>query len=103
MTAARADVVAASQAAFPQGDVARILALLDLYGAAPYERERERVQLAILALSKGDEDQLRHYVQQAKIDYRDILSWIETGPLSGAQAQAYRRAVDELLAKWGRK
>lgn len=38
---------------FPQDDPAEILTLLDQYGVEHYERERDRVQLAILRLSEG--------------------------------------------------
>ena len=44
----------------------RVLEFLDTYGVESYERERERVQLAILNLSKGDEEKLREFVAVAK-------------------------------------
>jgi hypothetical protein len=56
---------------------ADILALLDAYGTETYERERERVQLAILKLSKGDREALIEYVRVAKRDYRNVLAWAE--------------------------
>ena len=46
----RDDVIAALQIAFPSSDAATIPGVLDLYGTESYERERERVQLAIVAL-----------------------------------------------------
>jgi len=54
---------------------ARVLELLDSYGVEPYERERERVQVAILKLSAGSEAKVREYVAVAKRDYRDVLFW----------------------------
>ena len=41
------------------------------------EKESPRVQLAILKLSEGDPEKLRHYVQAAQTDYRDVLAWAE--------------------------
>lgn len=59
--------------------------ILDGYGAEPQEAERDRVQLAILRLSEGQQAKLQHYVQAAKRDYRDVLYWSEhPAPLPGA-------------------
>ncbi len=49
------------------------LAALDVYGAEPWHRERERVQLAILMQSAGDLDRLLELVCAANMDYRDVL------------------------------
>lgn len=38
-------------------------------------RESLRVQFAVLELAKGDLAMLRHYAEQAAIDYRDVLYW----------------------------
>ena len=62
---------------FPQEDVTMVMAILDYYGIEPYERERERVQIAILKLSTGDVDKLLHYVDAPEQDYRDVLYWTE--------------------------
>ncbi|HXJ78585.1 MAG TPA: ABC transporter substrate binding protein [Candidatus Methylomirabilis sp.] len=62
---------------FPSGDPAPVLQILDQYGQERHEGERERVQLAILALSQGDLDELRTLVACAKQDYRDVLYWAE--------------------------
>ena len=103
MAATRENVVAAARTAFPRGDTAAIVEMLNLYGTEPHERERERVQLAVLALSQGSEDKLLQFVQAAKIDYRDVLSWVETGPLSEAQGAALTKAALRLLERWGDK
>ena len=103
MVATRETVIAAARAAFPQGDTAAIVEMLDLYGTEPYERERERVQLAVLTLSQGSEDKLLQFVQAAKTDYRDVLSWVETGPLSEAQSAELTKAALRLLERWGDK
>jgi hypothetical protein len=54
-----------------------LLRLLDRYGSREGDRERERVQLAILKLSAGDPVKLRHCVEAAQLDYRDVLAWAE--------------------------
>ena len=102
MAATRDDVVAAVHARFPQGERDAVLAVLDLYGAEPHERERERVQLAIVELSGGDADKLLYYVQTAKQDYRDILYWQASGPLSPAEGEALQAKVGDLLRSWGK-
>jgi hypothetical protein len=103
MTPTRDDVVAAAQATFPDGDLATILAVLDLYGTQPHERERERVQLAILQLSGGSEDKLLYLVQAAKTDYRDVLAWQQLGPLSESEGEKVKNEARGLLEKWGGK
>ncbi len=64
--------------AFPARQVPEALNVLAAYGVEDYERERERVQRAIVALSRGDMDKLRHFVALANTDYRDVLYWAET-------------------------
>ena len=90
-------------AAFPHSDAAAILGVIDLYGTEPHERERERVQLAIVALSHGSEEKLLEFIQTAKTDYRDILCWAENGPLSESEGQRQQERVRGLLEKWGKK
>ena len=77
MTRSRDEVVTGVEAAFPQSSRTRVLEVLDTYGVESYERERERVQLAILKLSEGNEEKLREFVAVAKRDYRDVLFWAE--------------------------
>lgn len=103
MTHTRDDVVAAVYAIFPASDAETILGVLDLYGTESYERERERVQLAIVELSEGSEDKLLYFVQVAKTDYRDILCWQETGPLSEEEGQKLQQAARRLIEQWGKK
>ena len=87
MPPTREQVRAACARSFPDEDAAPILAILDLYGLEPHERERERVQLAILKLSGGDVDRLLATVQAANRDCRDVLWWAEypdpDGPRQG--------------------
>jgi hypothetical protein len=62
---------------FPKGDASKIMSILDQYGAESYERERERVQIAILKISEDDMKELEEGVKAAKEDYRDVLAWAE--------------------------
>src|SRR5437867_11469176 len=62
---------------FPGQEADEIIAILDLYGTEPYERERERVQIAILKLSEGSVERLHANVEAAKRDYRDVLAYAE--------------------------
>ena len=48
MTHSGDQVVASVEATFPKSGWARVLDLLESYGVESYERERKRVQLAIL-------------------------------------------------------
>ena len=77
MNYTRQDVMAAVLNLFPSRSAKTVLELVDQYGLEDHERERERVQMAILALSQGREDQLLHFVEAAKQDYRDVLYWAE--------------------------
>ncbi len=59
---------------FPDADPAEVKRQLDEYTGP----ERLRVQLAIVKLSDEDRrDSPRHYVDTARQDYRDVLSWAE--------------------------
>ena len=99
----RDDVIAAVQAAFPGRDPAAILGVLDLYGTQSHERERERVHLAVVALSDGNEDKLLHFIQAAKTDYRDVLHWHASGPLPESEGRKLQQDARTLIEKWGRK
>lgn len=103
MTKTRKDVVAAVQASFPNSDTTTVLGVLDRYGVENYERERERVQLAIIALSEGSEDKLLHFVEAAKLDYRDVLSWLDMGPLSATEGEKLAQAAQQLIKNWGKE
>jgi len=58
-------------------DRRRVCEALATYGREDYEREQERVRLAILKLCEGTVDQLLTLVSTAKRDYRDVLLWAE--------------------------
>jgi hypothetical protein len=80
---------------------ARVLELLDSYGVEPYERERERVQVAILKLSAGSEAKVREYGAVAKRDYRDVLFWAEYPEESKLDRPEKRQRVRKMFEKFG--
>jgi hypothetical protein len=70
-------VVTKVRQVFPEENPDDVMEILDLYGVESYERERERVQLAILKLCEGSQEKLLHFLDVAKADYRDVLAWAE--------------------------
>jgi len=102
-------VLAAVQKKFPKDSWSRVLELLDSYGVESYERERERVQLAILKLSEGNEQKLCEFVAVAKRDYRDVLFWAdnpEEAKLDTPEVRAglaFRERIKKMFEKFGIK
>ena len=96
-------VVASVHATFQGCDPATLLAVLDRYGAEPWEPEKERVQLAIVDLCGGDKDKLLNLVQTAKTDYRDVLAWKQFGPVPAEQGEKLRDEARAPLEKWGKQ
>jgi hypothetical protein len=82
----RAHVLDAVRRYFPEADPAGVLKIVDCYEAS---QGRERVQVAILKLSNGDFARLRHNVEVARRDYRDVLWWSDTpvSPDSGRERE----------------
>lgn len=103
MAYTREDVIAAVRASFSAGNEQTILGILDLYGTEPYERERDRVQVTLLSLSQGSEAKLLDLIQAAKTDYRDILSWAQTGSLSELEGKQLRHSACQLIERWGKR
>src|SRR5438045_7261085 len=99
----RDEVVAVVQKTFPESAHSRVLELLDSYGVESYERERERVQLAILKLSEGNEEKLREFVAVAKRDYRDVLFWTEYPEESRLDTPEKRERIKKMFEKFGIK
>lgn len=50
-----------------------LTALLNQYA----DSEADRVKLAILKLSNGDIEELKHCLEMTKVDYRDVLLYAE--------------------------
>src|SRR6059058_1118641 len=99
----RDEVVAVVQKTFPESAHARVLELLDTYGVESYERERKRVQLAILKLSEGNEEKLREFVAVAKRDYRDVLFWAENPEEAKLDTPEKRERIRKMFEKFGIK
>src|SRR5438067_266315 len=103
MPPSRDEVIAVVQRTFPESAHARLLELLDTYGVESYERECERVQLAILKLSEGSEEKLREFVAVAKRDYRDVLFWTENPEEARLDTPEKRERVRKMFEKFGIK
>src|SRR5256885_5044775 len=101
MPPTRDEVVAVVQKTFPESAHARVLELLDSYGIESYERERERVQLAILKLSNGNEEKLREFVAVAKRDYRDVLFWAENPEEAKLDTPEKRERIKKMFEQFG--
>lgn len=71
------DIVAAVEKQFDGNTSDRVLELLDDYATCDGAREVDRVLRGVLKLSAGELDRVRHYIERAKQDYRDILFWAE--------------------------
>jgi len=100
MSATENDVLAAIRASFPKERWQDIGLILDAYGTEPHERERERVQLAILKISEGSEQKIREFVATAKKDYRDVLFWADY-PEQAKIGPGERERILEALSKLG--
>jgi hypothetical protein len=99
----RDEVVAVVQETFPKSAHSRVLELLDTYGVESYEREGERVQLAILKLSHGNEEKLREFVAVAKRDYRDVLFWADNPEEAKLDTPEKRERIKKMFEKFGIK
>jgi|SRR6516162_305436 hypothetical protein len=71
-------VMAETRERFSPPDAEHILQLfqsasLPFLDGPSRERERARVQLAVLKLAAGDVKQLEHWLREAEIDWRDVL------------------------------
>jgi hypothetical protein len=58
-------------------DRRRVCEALATYGREDYEREADRVRLAILKVGEGTVEQVLTLVSTAKQDFRDVLMWAE--------------------------
>jgi len=81
-------------------DQAPVIELLSGYSGP----EAGRIGWDILQLSKGSLESVRHFVQAAKTDYRDVLYWAEyydTDPM--LRGRDPKQMIDDIIAKWGDK
>ena len=103
MTPISPATLAACQSRFGESDLPEVLAALEQYGQQAWEREIDRVRLTMVELTKGDKAELLKLVGIAKVDYRDILAWQQTGPLPPAEGQKLEAEARALIGKWGKK
>jgi hypothetical protein len=103
MPHSRDEVVAVVRKIFPESLHTRVLELLDTFGVESFERERERVQLAILKLSEGNEEKLREFIAVAKRDYRDVLFWAEYPEEAKLDTPEKRERIKKMFKKFGLK
>ena len=66
-----------SLSTFPESERAGVQSELERYGTEAWHNEVDRVRRDILLLAKGDAEEVRHLVDAAVRDYRDILYWAE--------------------------
>lgn len=99
----RDDVIARVRHDFPDEDPEVVLAILDRYGLKGFQRERNRVHLAILTLSEKNLRHLIHYTKAAEEDYRDVLLWASDNPppTQTEDEDEARTFVRELLRRLG--
>lgn len=103
MTPTRDDVLAAARILYGDHQLAEVLATLDSYGTQAHELEVNRVKLAVLHLSEGQNEKLAYLVGCAKVDYRDVLAWREVGALSSDQGAQLGARAQALIDRWGKK
>ena len=104
-----ADVERIVRRDFPEDRTAEVLAMLDEYGAESWQREPERVRLAVLKLAAGSAEQVRCEIDGAKCDYRDVLAfaeypaYTESVPVSGAlPPEEEQRIIDSDWSQYQR-
>ena len=88
---------------FGGSKLAEVMAALDEYGTESYEREVNRVKLAILQLSEGNMEKLLYWIKTAKVDYRDPLAARELGPLWPEKGAQLRASAKKSIDRWGKK
>lgn len=87
-------------AEFPASDQTLVIELLSGYQGP----ETGRVAWDILELSRGSLESVRHYLEAARADYRDVLYWAEyydNDPM--LRGRDPKKMVDDVISKWGAK
>jgi hypothetical protein len=62
---------------FPPEQFQTVMSILEEYGDEKWMQEKPRVQLAVLKLAESNIQELRHAIETAKLDWRDVLSAAE--------------------------
>ena len=88
---------------FPTEYHGKVEALLTTYGTETFHKEQERVLLDILALAKGDLQQVEELVERARTDYRDIIFWAEYPAESRLDTKGKIESMNKMLCKFGVK
>jgi hypothetical protein len=102
-----ADVERIVKRDFPTSQQDNALAMLREYGGDAH-REAARVRLAVLKLASKDLKQLRHWVELAKLDYRDVLApaeypkYCRWGSVDTASEEEQRKVIDSDWAQYAR-
>ena len=76
----------------------RVEKVLERYGTESYHRESSRVGLAILKLAGADLERIKYYIDQADIDYRDVLAMAEY-PGQTRQPYSFKKEDPERYAQ----
>jgi|ERR1043166_2851879 hypothetical protein len=85
---------------FPVSDQPVVIELLSSYSGP----EGSRIAWDVLQLSKGALESVRHFVQAAQRDYRDVLYWAEyydNDPM--LRGREPKQMIEDIIAKWGDK
>jgi hypothetical protein len=76
---------------------------IDRIDLSRWKESRERVQMAVLALSEGTLEKLREFADEANRDYRNVLYWSEnTRPGLERRIALERRLADSDQSPWKR-
>ncbi len=101
------DVERKLSALFPDdGERARARGLLDAYGADDRHHDVERVRLAALYLAGGSLGQLEAEIEQANVDYRDVISgaeyrsFLELPAGVRPESDEYQAAIDADMSRY---
>jgi hypothetical protein len=86
---------------FPDMDPEIVLAILDRYGLKGFQRERDRVHLAILKLSDRNIRQVISYTKAAEEDFRDVLWWSSENPPPKVTKEEVTKTVQEMWQRSG--
>jgi len=96
----RDELLAAVRIVF-DSDVEEAIRTIDELDLSKWKESRERVQMAVLALSEGGLDKLREFTREANRDYRDVLYWSEfTKPGIELRLALEQRLADAGQSPW---
>ena len=98
----RGDVVRVLKREFPGESIEALMTELDEYGVAG-NPGRERVQLDILKLARGNRERFREMIQEAKEDVREVIAaaeYHEYMKLSPTEALVIKAANRAIEADW---